>query len=218
MIKDNNGSIISLVSIVVESLIIIGLAIYTVNIYGSRQDYKNNVDIKIASAVSVAKTQQSSMDATNYANQVKYPLTNYTGPSDYGSISVNYPKTWSAYVDTTGSNNFVDAYFNPGFVPAISSASQPFALRVQIINQAYTNTINNFSSQEQNNLIKAIPYSLPKVPQVVGVELVGQVFPNLNGTLVVLPLRNETLEIWTIGQNYLSDFNNIILPNFTFSP
>ena len=218
MIKNNQGSIVTITLLVLEFLIIVGISIFSVNIYSSRQDYKNNVNSKIAVAVAAEKNLQTTIDANNYANQSQYPLTNYTGPSDYGSISINYPKTWSAYVDTTGNNTFVDAYFNPNYVPSITLTSQPYALRVQIINQSYSSSLSNFNSLEQNGTVTAAPYSLPKVPQVVGVRLSGQIFNNLNGSLVVLPLRNETLEIWTIGQNFLSQFNNIILPNFTFSP
>ncbi len=218
MIRNSRGSILSLTLMILELAIIVGLSIFSYNTYLSRQDYKNNVDSKIAAAVLVAKNQQQTVDNVSYQNQIKYPLANYTGPSDYGSISVNYPKTWSAYVDTTSNNYLVDGYFNPNYVPSINSQSMPFSLRVQIVNQTYSSTMNNFSSLQQNGLIKVSAYSLPKVPQVVGVMITGQIVNNLDGTMVVLPLRNETLEIWTIGQNYINDFNSIILPDFSFSP
>ncbi len=218
MIRNSRGSILSLTLMILELAIIVGLSVFSYNTYLSRQDYKNNVDSKIAAAVLVAKNQQQTVDNVSYQNQIKYPLANYTGPSDYGSISVNYPKTWSAYVDTTSNNYLVDGYFNPNYVPSINSQSMPFSLRVQIVNQTYSSTMNNFSSLQQNGLIKVSAYSLPKVPQVVGVMITGQIVNNLDGTMVVLPLRNETLEIWTIGQNYINDFNSIILPDFSFSP
>ncbi len=218
MIKDYRGSMLPLVMIILEFAMIIGLSIFSYNTYLSRQDYKNNTDSKIAVAVMAARKQQQAVDGAYYQNQLKYPLANYTGPADYGSISVDYPKTWSAYVDTTSNNYLVDGYFNPSYVPSIHSQSMPFSLRVQIINQTYSTTMNNFSSLQQNGLIQVKAYSLPKVPQVVGVMITGQVVNNLDGTMVVLPLRNETLEIWTIGQNYINDFNNIILFDFSFSP
>jgi hypothetical protein len=36
--------------------------------------------------------------------------------------------------------------------------------------------------------------------------------------MVVLPLRSQTLQIETAGSQFLGDFNNNILPNFSFSP
>jgi hypothetical protein len=33
-----------------------------------------------------------------------------------------------------------------------------------------------------------------------------------------LPLRSQTVKIWTEGSQYGGDFNKYILPNFSFSP
>jgi hypothetical protein len=51
--------------------------------------------------------------------------------------------------------------------------------------------------------------------------LTGAVLPpttNSTGTMVLLPMRDKTLEIWTEAPAYLADFNTYILPNITFSP
>jgi hypothetical protein len=197
--------------------------------FSKEQDYKNNVDAKIATAVTAAKQQQSAADTAANAKANELPLRTYNGPEAYGSLVVSYPKTWSAYVDDTGgssgsSNVPVDGYFDPGTVPSISSnANSVFALRVQVLNQAYSQVLSSFSSQFSGGSAPTITtYSLPKVPQAVGVEVNGALSSNGNnpvtGTMVVLPLRADTLEIWTEGTQYISDFNNNILPNFSFSP
>jgi hypothetical protein len=70
--------------------------------------------------------------------------------------------------------------------------------------------------------VTATAYSLPKVPNIIGTRLSGAVSltnpQETSGNMVVLPLRNTTLLIWTESNDYLSDFNNYILPNLTFSP
>src|SRR5882672_532950 len=66
--------------------------------YGSRQDYKDNVDQKVAAAVTTAKQQTQTADAAQYAEQAKLPFDTYIGPSAFGNLTVKYPKTWSAYV------------------------------------------------------------------------------------------------------------------------
>ncbi len=199
-------------------IVIVGLLIFGSWSYSSYLDSKSSVDQKINQAIVLAKQQQASVDSKKYATESQYPLANYTGPQIYGSLSVNYPKNWSAYVDDTGSNNLVDGYFNPGYVPAIGGSSSTFALRVKIINQTYATTLTNLSSEQQAGLITVKPYSLPKVSKVVGVMITGQVQNNLNGEMVILPLRNETLQVWTVGTNYMTIFNNVILANLTFSP
>jgi hypothetical protein len=62
------------------------------------------------------------------------------------------------------------------------------------------------------------PYSLPKLPQVGGMYLTGQISQRQQGTMVLLPLRDKTLEVWTESSAYMNDFTNNVLPNLTFSP
>jgi len=62
---------------------------------------------------------------------------------------------------------------------------------------------------------------LPKVPSVAGTRLSGQIFSSSKaapGTIVLVPMRDKTLEIWTESNDYLPDFNTYILPNLSFSP
>jgi hypothetical protein len=113
----------------------------------------------------------------------------------------------------------VDGYFAPGTVPSISNPHSVFALRVQVISQAYAQTVQTFGSQQKAGKLTISAYALPKLPQVVGVKVTGQVSSQSSATtMVILPLRSQTLEISTQGSLYLDDFNNNILANFSFSP
>jgi hypothetical protein len=223
MIKHNqvgavNGLVISLVLAV---LLLVGALGFGGWAFSSRQDYKTNVDSKISAAVAIAQQQEGAAKDAQFAQEAKQPLKTYQGPQAYGSLMVNYPKTWSAYVDDTGTgSSLVDGYFAPGTVPSITDQNSVFALRVQVLSQSYSQILQTFTSQQQAGLMKTSAYSLPKLPKIVGVEATGQVFSNIkaNITMVVLPLRSGTLEIWTEGSQYLSDFNSNILPNFSFSP
>jgi hypothetical protein len=213
-----NGLVISLVLTVLLLLGALGFGLWAFN---SRQDYKNNVDSKVNTAVGQAVQKEDTVKDAQFAQDAKKPLRAYNGPQAYGSLIINFPKTWSAYVDDTGTGQaLVDGYFAPGVVPSATSTNSVFALRVQVINMPYAQSLQAFTSQQQAGKLTISAYSLPKLPKIVGVEAVGQVFTNTttNVTMVVLPLRSNTLEIWTDGSQYLSDFNNNILPNFSFSP
>lgn len=221
MIKHNQDGAVNglLVSLIFAVLLLIGAAGFGVWAFGSRQDYKDHTDAKVSAAVGVAKQQESAVKDLEFAEASKNPLKTYSGPEAYGSIVLNYPRTWSGYVDDTGKGSaLVDGYFSPGVVPSISDQSSVFALRVQVINQPYDQVLQNFSSQQQAGKLTATAYALPKVAKTVGVELNGQISDQVTATMVVLPLRSETLEIWTEGTQYVADFNKYILPNFSFSP
>jgi hypothetical protein len=218
--RDQRGALNSLLlPFILALLLLIGAVAFGAWAYSGKQDYKNNVDQKIGVAVTAAKQQQNTVDNQAFAEAEKQPLTTYNGPQQYGSLVVKYPKTWSSYVDSTGTgNSLVDGYFDPGTVPAVTSQASVFALRIQVVNQPYSQVLQNYNDRQQSGLVISNPYKLPMVPSVIGVELTGQVTDNASGTMVILPLRSNTLEIWTQGTQYLSDFNQNILPNFSFSP
>lgn len=207
-----------LVSLILTVLLLFGALGFGFWAFSGRQDYKNNVDQKIATAVSAAQSQQQATDAKQYAEDAKNPLKKYVGPSDFGGVTLQYPKTWSGYVLTTAGSNPLDAYFQPDIVPNISDLNNAFALHVQIINQSYDQVVQQFQSQVQQKAATLSPYSLPKVPSVIGSRIDGTIATNRQGAAIVLPLRNVTLEVSTQAQVYVNDFNNIILPNLTFTP
>jgi hypothetical protein len=186
--------------------------------FGSRQDYKLNSDKKVADAVKAAKTATQQEDATIYAEQAKSPLKTHVGPDAFGSVAVQYPKTWSAYVIENGNAVPMNDYFHPDVVPDTGKPTNAYALRVQIVQSTYSTVMTQYSSLAVAKKVTVTPYKLPKVPSVVGSRVDGQITPQKQGSMIVLPLRNVTLQISTESTDFENDFNNIILPNLTFSP
>lgn len=221
MIKHNQEGQISAVavSLIVAILLLLGVLGFAGWAFASRQDYKNNTDQKVAAAVAVAVQKADSAKDVAFAQAEKYPLRTYQGPEAYGSLNIQYPKTWSAYIDDTGNGAaLVDGFFDPGSVPSINDQNSVFALRVQVLNTTYSQSLLNLNEQQQSGKITVSAYALPKVPKAIGVKASGTFDNGKAGEMVVLPLRNETLEISTQGANYTADFEQTILPNFSFVP
>ncbi len=217
---DERGAVNGLaVSLILSILFLIGALGVAAWAMAGRQDYKNNVDQKVAAAVATAKQQESATKDLQFAEEAKKPLKIYKGPEAYGSINLSYPKTWSGYVDTASSSNAaVDGYFNPGVVPSVDDQSSVFALHVRVLNQKYSEVLQSLSSQVQEGKLTTAAYTLPKLPKIVGIKATGEITEQKTATMIVLPLRSQTVQIWTDGTQYLDDFNNNILPNFSFSP
>lgn len=216
---NQKGAINSLlISLILTVLLLFGALGFGYWAFSGRQDYKNNSDQKVAAAVSAAQTQQQATDAKQYAEEAKNPLKKFVGPSDFGGVTILYPKTWSAYVLQNSGSNPLDAYFQPDIVTDVNNQNNVFALRVQVVQQSYDQVVQQYASQVQQKAATLAPYSLPKVPSVAGSKLDGTIATNQQGSVVILPLRNVTLKIFTQSQTFLNDFNNIILPNISFTP
>ena len=124
--------------------IVLGAALVLALIFGAwafmkMQSYKTDSDKKSAAAVAAAeKTQAASLQA-KFDELSKSPNKTFTSPT-YGSISFNYPRSWSAYADTTGQTEPINAYFQPDVVPGIQSKTA-FALRVELLSTDYSQEI-----------------------------------------------------------------------------
>lgn len=211
---------ILLIPLLLVTLLLFGAGGFGYWAYSERQDYKNNVDQKIGAAVEQAKEQLTIQKEKEFTEREKSPLKTYTGPSAFGSLQVQYPKSWSGYVSVTNTSGTpVDGYFYPNVVPTTQGYNTvSFALRVQVQQQSYDNILQNYQAQLQEKTVTIKPFRMPKVSSIVGVRITGQIFPQKKGTLVILPMRDKTLEVWTEGSTFQKDFDNIIIPNFKFSP
>jgi hypothetical protein len=186
--------------------------------YSGMQDYKTNADQKIAVAVADAKKTEDTAKDAEFAQKEKYPLQSYTGPSTYGSVTLTYPKSWSAFVteQPTGTA-VVDGYFYPHIVPGFYSGTS-YALRVQIVQQTYSNEIHKYDGPLRSGKAQATPYRFAKQPDILGTRIDGLLTPTQKGSVVMVPIRDKTLEIWTEADTYVNDFNTIILPSVAFTP
>jgi hypothetical protein len=187
--------------------------------FSQRNHYKNESDQEVSAAVNQAIVTQKKTDAAEYAEQAKKPYDTYIGPSAFGNITVNYPKTWSSYVvESERGGNPISGYFQPGFVPSVTDVDNTFALRVELVQTSYDTVLSQFKASLSIGKVTIAPYTLPKVPSIVGSRVEGQITPTKQGTMVILPLRNMTLKIWTESNDFKGDLDTHVLPNFSFVP
>ncbi len=206
-----NALVISLVLVVVLFLGATGFGVWA---YMGKQDYKNNVDSKIAAAVDVAEKKIASQKDNEFTEKEKNPLKEYRSSAILGDINFMYPKTWSGYTKST--DDTLDLSMNPDLVSGDPKAT--YALNVEIINTPYDSNIKKYEGLVKNGKVKASAYRLAKLPKVLGTRVDGEYENGIKGSIVVLPLRDKTITIACQNTQYINDFENIILPNFSFSP
>lgn len=209
-----------LVPFILSILFLVGAIGFGGWAYTKMLDYKDNTDRKIQAAVTVAKQEESAAKDQEFEQKYKEPFRTYTGPSAYGSVSIQYPRTWSGYVDDTSTASpFIDGYFYPDVVPDIKAQGSALALRIQVVSESYSTVLAQAAGLVQQGKVKVTPYAAPKVPSIVGARLDGQLISQSqkSGSMVILPLRNTTLMLWTEAPQFQTDFENI-LSNLTFAP
>ena len=213
---DQRGNVNSLlIPLVLSVILFIGSVAFAIWAFTGMQDYKNNVDEKVSVANAEVKKKTQLEDAAKYAEEAKNPLQPFVGPATFGNVEFDYPKTWSVYQSTSSESPTLDVYFNPQLVPATTDKAAAYALRFKIVNQKYDTVLRQYSAKKG---ITITPTALAKVEGVIGTRIEGQIETDTQGVMVIVPIRDKTLQIWTESAAYLADFNEKVLPTLTFVP
>ena len=180
-----------------------------------RDNYKNNTDSIVAEAVETAKAEQNAINKAAFLEEEKRPYRAFTAPSDFGRVSFNYPKTWAAFNYANSSSSY-SVYFYPLVVPPITTDTA-YALRLDVSNRAYDGVIKSFESPASRGEVTVRPFTTTK-DGLSGVRVDGQLSRAINGSAVIFKVRDKTLTVQVDSQEFMGDFNNIILPSLTFIP
>lgn len=209
---NNSGSLNPLmIPLILAVLIVLGTSVSTVLFYVKFTEQRDANEPIIAAAVSDAKETQKEQLESEFTEREKIPTKQYTSPQQHGSVKLSYPKTWSSYVDTSQSGG-MNFYAHPNFVPA---KDVNYALRMSIVNRPFAQEIKSYDSQVKNGDLKA---AAVRASGVTGTKLDGFLQREQEGIMVVFPLRDKTLRIWTESKEFSGDFNDIVLAALSFAP
>lgn len=207
------------IATIVSVMLLFFTTVFAIWAYMGRQDYKNNVDQKIDVAVNEALSDQEVLLRAEFAEESKSPYKTFVTDDSLGAFSVTYPKTWDVYVVESGqSNTPVQAYFSPDFVPGVSSDAS-YSLRVDVVDDTIDKVFETYSGQIGRGAVTVSTYRPANVPNAqAGYRLDGEVAQNRQGSLVLIPVRDKTVKVSTEQQDYIQDFNNIILAQISYNP
>jgi len=206
---------IGLIVIVLLAILFLSVVVFAGWAFSSRNDYKNNVDKKINTAVDKAVKASNAKKDAEFAQREKEPLKVYQGPAEFGTVKIKYPKTWSAFITQDAKNSIpVNAYLHPDFVPGLQSGTA-YALRLEIIQGDYDQQLKKFDSLSKAKKVKVTPF---QSGSTTGARIDGEIDKGKKGSIVLLPLRDKTIKLTTESEIFVNDFNDIILKNLTFIP
>lgn len=212
---NQTGSLVA--PLIIITVLFLGAAGFGIWAVLGRQDYKANSDKKSAEAAKEAIAAEDIKKDAAFAEAQKSPFRTFTGPEALGSVSFQYPKTWSGYLSGISSTTSLDAYFMLGLVPDTHTETS-FSLRAQIVDSPYATVAKNYDSNAKAGKSIVTPYKAPKVESVTGTKITGLLDGKKTGIMVLLPIRDKTIKIWTEGSDFESDFTSTVLATLTFNP
>jgi hypothetical protein len=173
-------------------------------------ELKNNADSEKEIAVAEAKKDQQEIDNLKFEDQLKLPNNPFTGPSDYGSLSFEYPKTWSVYVESDGLNNsdFV-SYFAPSQINPVGSEDSRYALRFSILNRQFNDVVKDYERLASDNGLSQSTFNGDN-NRISGIRYEGSISDEIDGVVIVTKVNDKTAIFQTDAKVYMDDFNKLI--------
>lgn len=214
LIHNERGQIDPLiVPLVISVVMILGLAGFGLWSYISFVDERDNTQEKIDVAVQEAEAAITTELEADFTEREKEPYLNYVASNTVGSLSVTYPKTWSGFVSESSGTTPLDAFFHPGFVP--DSNDVQYALRVSVEEKDYNREVSELQKDVESGELTVTTIT---VSGEQGLRFDGEIENDTFGAIVLLPLRDKTIKVWTESQVYVDDLTNIVLENLSYEP
>lgn len=202
-----NGSIIAIVALSVLSII---LGVFSVWAYLNYADQKRDVDTKISTAAAEASRETSDKKEAEFAERERADTREFVGPADYGRLTFQYPKIWSAYQATDvsqGGSAVYRAYLHPFLVPPVEVDSNKFALSITIEQVLYDRKVSSYDKQIKSGDLKSSVYS---DGTRTGTMLTGKFSKDAIGTAVLFKMRDRTLTVRTDGETFTKEFEKVL--------
>ena len=213
VVKKDVKSLVKTIVIIALSLLsltFIGLFIWMLMEYrAASTDVDGQIAVKVAEAVdeNTAKLEE------DFVKRDKYPNRTFAGPTDYGELTFEYPKTWSVYIpkDATKGGDF-EAYFNPIEVNEISNQNIN-SLRLSILDKAFDDVISRYQSEVEGKEPKMrLDTIMIGKERNVNANLYTGIIPGteFRGHVVVFKIRDKTVIMQTDSELFNEDYDNIL--------
>ena len=210
----NRIDLMKTVGLIVVSLLavlFIGLFIW---MWVKWNDASTNVKGKVDVAVAKAKNELQTKLESEFEEKEKYPYKVFTGPTDLGELSFEYPKTWSLYVQSSANRGGdYAAYLNPGQVNVVQDDTV-MALRVSIKGTLFDQAISDFAEKVRSG-------DMTLSTTVVNGNNVnvytGKLDNEYQGIICVFKLRDKTVMLQTDSTSVFSDDFYRILKTVKFN-
>lgn len=211
--KTGSKTTIFMVLAIVGGLIavtFIGLFIW---MYAQWSEAQTDVDSKINTAVATAVNEKTAELEDQFTEREKLPYRTFTGPADYGELSLQYPKTWSVYEAKSATNGGdFEAYFNPDRVYVVATGTIN-SLRVIIKDQAYDTFISQYDDQVKNGkmTVTVRPVGGENANIYTGeIPGSGSSASALQGIVAVFKIRDKSAVIQTDAMIFSDDYYKIL--------
>lgn len=200
-----NGTTIAITALALLVIIFGGFGAWA---YAEYTKTSTDVNAQVDEAVAKAVKEQVETDEKKFTEREKQPLRQFAGPEDYGRLTFDYPKTWSAHQGSdisVGGGVTYTAFLHPILVPPVTE-TEKIAIRISIEQKLYEDVLKTYEKPLKKGELQSSAWSNGKYS---GTLLTGQFNKDIKGRAVVLKMRDRTLTVRTDADVFKDDFDAI---------
>lgn len=207
--ESKKGGMLSLVGLIFACIVAAVAIVFAVQSFLNYRNLENNFDAKVDQEVREAKKKQHDEDEEAYAEREKEPNKTFAGPSDYGSLSFQYPKTWSVYIAEDGSSGGdYEVYFRPDYVDSIDNDDSRYALRFLIVNESFDSVQRDYKGKVDDGDLTSSVFN--KGSNMTGMRYEGKIDDGMEGVVVIIKINDKTAILQTDARVFKDDYNKLI--------
>lgn len=205
--KKSHNTIIETILLILVSIVAVIFVWLYIQKYIEWDTISTDVEGRIDAAVAMAVAENTTKMEAEFAEREKYPYKDFVGPADYGSVSFQYPQTWSVYIarDAINGGDF-EAYFNPVEVEPVGPQTIN-ALRFTIKDTAFDTVTRNYEGYIKNGKLTLETRS---VGGVLANLYTGELPNGIHGAMVMLRVRDKTVMLQTDAEIFISEFYKLL--------
>ncbi len=210
-LKNDEGEInLLLLSTLLLGLSTVVFGILAIVVFANAKSSQANISQTKAVVYKQAQAAQKILDdkAALVANES--PFRDYKAPDFYGNFVIKFPKNWNAYVtEDQSSETQVNLLLHPNAVKLDKSLKvDNYAFRALLINrpEAQIFTDHFQSGVKSGKLVQ----KSTTVSGIGATWLDGKFDSTHNGIIVLVPVRDKTLEFITDTHDYIPEFDQIL--------
>jgi hypothetical protein len=185
----------------------LGFGILTLTFASKASTATKTLEAQKAAAAAKAKDEQKKADNIEFTKASESPFRGYTAPQPFGGFVINFPKTWSSWVDEEPSGTQVKLVLNPDFIRRTSGTDGKVAAQVLFVEQTKEKYLNQFANNIKKGVQKQTDMQVSGLPAY---NLTGTFSDRKTVRAVVVPVRDKVLIFSTENAQYEPEFNEIL--------
>ena len=193
--------------VIVLGLGTIGFGVLTVTFSSKASNATKTLESAKTAAASKAAANQKKQDDIDNTRAAESPFRSYTSPEEFGAFVINFPKTWTSYIDEEPSGTQVYLSLNPDFLRKKNGQDGIVAAKVFFIQRTKDSYLGQFDGQVKKGKIKQSNLQVAGQPAY---DLTGEFTDHKTIRQVVIPIRDKVLVFTTENSAYATEFNEIL--------